>query len=419
MSFKNKKVHYAWINVLVCSLVMLETGFILHTMNLFLPQIRDAFAVDTTRAALVMTIQNLCMVFFIIPAGKLVKRFKGQYVFGVAVLLQGLCALLYGLATSVVQMYFIAVVMGCMTTFTMQLMTPILVNRWFETNRQFAVSFIIVFYAVGGTVANQVISRVIAAHGWRVGYFTIAVICSVITAPVVFFFMKNEPEDLGLKKYVNPRGQAAAERRNGGVEPFPLTYRQMLRHRSFLFACVYGACMNYVISFQSHISSFGLSLGYAASVGALGATMVALFGIPSKLLVGVVNAKVGLVKSTALFVMCAFVGHLMWIFCGTGAENLFVTGSALFGITIAIQTVQVPMLSFRLYGNSPDYADLFSMAGFLGGAVGQMGNLVTSSLYDHFESYVPALTVHCVLMITAMLTIYLAVKHSVIKAENA
>jgi sugar phosphate permease len=150
--------------------------------------------------------------------------------------------------------------------------------RWFTARRGLVVGILSGGAATGQLLFLPAMANITAAYGWRTTVLTIAAVTLVIV-PVVAFFLRDRPSDVGLTPYGETGAPKPVEPPKGN--PIQLAFgslREAVRVRDFwllaatFFVC--GASTNGLIG--THLIPACMDNGYSEVTGA---TLLATIGV--------------------------------------------------------------------------------------------------------------------------------------------
>ncbi len=134
--------------------------------------------------------------------GVLVDRYGARRLLGCGVVLLGVGAWLLTVSTSVWQFGLAyGFLVGVGLAATQQVVASTLVANWFQRNRGFAQSLLGSAPAVGWMLvvpANMFVER---TYNWMTMYRTMGTILLALVVPLIFVFIRNRPEDVGMQAY--------------------------------------------------------------------------------------------------------------------------------------------------------------------------------------------------------------------------
>ena len=197
-----KKTHYAWLILLGVILVRGFAGGGLNTTSaLFLSPVSEELQVGIGNLSIYFSITSIVMVLWLPFAGKLINRYdiRSMAILGAA--LQALSFAAFGFLRSVYGWYLLAIPYAMGATLLINLLGPILINRWFARNTGLMLGIQMAFVGLFGAVFQPLTSNLIAKNGWRFGYFTLGGITFLAVFLTALFLLRNKPGDKGLKPY--------------------------------------------------------------------------------------------------------------------------------------------------------------------------------------------------------------------------
>lgn len=242
------RLHYAWIIALVTFLVLLVTAGIRATPGVLMISLEGEFG--WSRAAISGAVAiNIALFGLIGPfAASVMDRWGLRRVVLGAVALLGLSVALTTRMQTQWQLTLLwGVLVGTGTGVTSMVLAAIIANRWFDLRRGLVLGVLSAANATGQLVFLPVLASLVATRGWRAAAMLVAGAAALVFA-VVFLFMRDRPEDLGLLPYGRvPGGSTARPRAMAPIEAL----RHAARSRAFwilagtFFVC--GASTNGLI----------------------------------------------------------------------------------------------------------------------------------------------------------------------------
>lgn len=382
-----KTIHYAWINAAVCILVLFACGTVCQTYGVFLRPIANDLGLGMGQVSGAITLLN-CLVALTGPlAAGIVERFGMRRVLPLSLVCVAGALTALSAGRTLAGVYGLYALCGCGLYYGLYFLCPYIVNRWFRTQVAETIALIITAMALGGAVGNLVLGNLIARIGWRDTYrLEAAFLCLV--AGIVLWLLRDKPED----KACRPYGAEAAVHpvqtdRKGGAH---LTAGSVLKQPEFYLLVFYVASMQFCVGLQSQIPNLALSIGLSAALGASAASLNSLGGIPAKALLSVLNVKIGVVPSVLLYNAAGIIGLLgILLFPGSTGLHFF---ALLFGFAIGSTTVQLPLMSNRLFGASRDYGKIHARIVLISGLLATPSSLLAGVVYDKTGRYTLFLT---------------------------
>lgn len=275
---QRRGIHYAWVIALVTFVAMLTTSAALGLPGAMLQPLSREFGWTTDQLSSVFAVRFALFGLLGPFAALFIARFGLRRIMVTAACL---IAVAMALATSVTQLWQLFVlwglVLGCGTGLTALVLGAMVANRWFTSNRGLVVGLFAASTATGQLLFLPAAAWIIEHLGWRYAVAPIVAAC-VLVGVLATLFMRDHPQELGLRPFGEPEGQPLA------ATPAPLSMNfwgpftvlgEVVRNQTFwilaasFFIC--GLSTNGLL--QTHFISLcgdnGLSAVPAASVLAM------------------------------------------------------------------------------------------------------------------------------------------------------
>jgi sugar phosphate permease len=243
------RLHYAWVVALVTFVVLLVTAGVRATPGLFMVPLETEFG--WSRAAISAAVAiNIALFGLIGPfAASAMNRWGVRRLVAAAVALLAVSVVLTTQMHSQWQMTLLwGVCVGTGTGVTSMVLAAVVATRWFDARRGMVLGALSAANATGQLVFLPLLAGVVERNGWRSAALIVSA-AALIVFVVVLVFMRDRPEDLGLRPYGQP---ADADPNTGPVALAPFAaLRMAARSRAFwvlagtFFVC--GASTNGLI----------------------------------------------------------------------------------------------------------------------------------------------------------------------------
>ncbi len=251
---KSQKLHYAWIVAGVTFLIVLVGAGVRSSPGVLVVPLENEFGWSRATISFAVGV-NICLYGLIAPfAAATMDRFGLRRTIAVALCLVGGGIALTTLMTQSWQLVLLwGIVVGSGTGFTANVLTAMIASRWFAKRRGMVLGVLSSSVAAGQLLFLPSFAIIVVNYGWRAMTLMIAGIVLGVMLPLVMFFMRDRPEQIGLAPYGEDPGAKPAPatvREN----PFRASFRGLregLRHRDFyllagsFFVC--GASTNGLI----------------------------------------------------------------------------------------------------------------------------------------------------------------------------
>jgi MFS family permease len=195
---KRFRIHWAW--------VILGSGFITQFINfgiqngaypILLPEMIRDIGINMNQAAMIRTGYFFTYVFFSPLMGWLTDRTGGRLVISSSCLLLGMGTFLMGYASTLFLAILFHGIVG-MGAAAMWTSVVTLIQRWFgDARRGLALGILTSSAPLGFGLMGVLLPLVVRSYSWRMGWFLLG-ISGLILAVINAFFLKNNPQDIGL-----------------------------------------------------------------------------------------------------------------------------------------------------------------------------------------------------------------------------
>lgn len=267
---------------------------------------------------------------------------------------------------------------------SMTLLPNTLIPQWFIQKRGRAFSFMMLGGFASSTLFPPLNAWLITSFGWETTWRILGYAILIIFVPLVYFFMRNKPEDIGLKPD-NAGNVPEITGSENKVADVSWTLREAAGTRQFwlLLLCVgIPAMVNTGLTFHlvSIMTGSGLGIGTAAFV----LSLMAAVGFPITMLAGFILEKVR-VHYVFAFV---FAGQFIFLITLllTNSFTIAVVFGLLWGMTGGIERICISIV-FPDYFGRQHIGKIKSIATTVMVVGSAFGPLPFGIAYDMFGSY--------------------------------
>lgn len=381
---------YGYVIVMACFLVMVVLWGTFNSFGIFYESLVVEFGWTRTMTAGAFSLNNLLMGLFCILIARLCDQYSPRIVISTSSCILGLGYLLMFSVTTARQFYFFYGVMIAVGMGAYVAILPI-VARWFTRRRGLMTGIVFSGMGLGTMIVPPVVSRLIAAYGWRHSFIIVGVIALVILV-LAAQFLKPDPRRIGQLPY----GEDGIQSLNTAPEARGATFREALCAGSFwLLAAMYFILLTCVIFIMAHIFIHATGVGVSPAGAANILVILGLFSIVGMNIMGMAGDRFG---NRAAFTMGFFLMTIAFV-------SLFVLDDEpwalyLFGVVFGFA-----------YGGtitlfSPTVAELFGLksqgvilatAACLGGIGAAIGPVMGGHVFDATGRYSPAFLICAVI----------------------
>jgi sugar phosphate permease len=200
-SKKRERFHYGWIIAVTTFLTMLAAAGIRATPGVLIVPLEQSFGWSAATISLAISI-NLVLFGLSGPfAAALMQRVGIKRVMIVALILAGCAAALTTLMRAPWQLYLLwGVLVGLASGSLTNVLAAVITNRWFVKNRGLVLGLLTASNATGQLVFLPMLASLTVHPGWQVAVLVSAG-ATLVVALLVVIFMKERPQDIGLRPY--------------------------------------------------------------------------------------------------------------------------------------------------------------------------------------------------------------------------
>ena len=211
-----RRLHYAWIVAAVTFVILLITAGVRATPGILMVPLEDEFGWSRTAISGAVAI-NIALFGLIGPfAASVMDRWGLRRVVLAALALLTTSVALTTVMRSQWQLTLLwGILVGSGTGVTSMVLAAVIATRWFDERRGLVVGALSAANATGQLVFLPMLARLVDRYGWRAASIAVAVAAAMVFG-VVAVFMRDRPEDIGLRRY----GQRD-DAQSAAVRPLP------------------------------------------------------------------------------------------------------------------------------------------------------------------------------------------------------
>jgi MFS family permease len=211
------KFFYGWWIVAV-SAIGLGLGYapiIVYSFGVFIKPLTQELHSNRASISLAFTLANLLQSVSSPLAGRLADRFGARRVILLSsVIFALLLVSSHLLSPKLWDFYVFYGLLGFVGSGLAPIPYVKVISRWFDRRRGLALGLTMFGIGSGAILMPALAQRLIAMLGWRSTYMVIGLLVLVVSVPVVAFFLKESPEEMGLLPDGAIAARQAAERQN-------------------------------------------------------------------------------------------------------------------------------------------------------------------------------------------------------------
>jgi len=356
---KEKKLHFAWF---VLAGTVLIRGFagggINMTSSLFLNPVSQDLGVGVGTLSVYFSITSVVMVLWLPFAGKLLHKYDVRLVALMGAVLQILSFVAFGFMNQVYGWYLLAIPYAMGSSIIVNLLGPILINRWFAKHEGLILGIQMAFVGIFGAILQPYTSHLIAGQGWRSAYFIVGGLSFVVVALAALLLLRNKPEDMHLIAYGKndaPAQEAQKKQRDHAVE---ISEKTAVRSASFYLLLLFMVAITGVGVFTQHIPTYGSLLGYTVQNTGVALACASIGSAIGSIIIGIVCDKIGSLKTCYGIIVLEIIAVGGFFISGANFA-LFGASSFVHGLVSSSIMILGPILTLEFYGQL-DYEKIYA-----------------------------------------------------------
>ena len=376
-------LYYGWMVVFGGILVMaVAYGIVGNCFSLYVKPVTEELGFTRRSFNVCATITNMVTMLLSLFAGKVFKKFNVHTLMKISCLVLPVSYACHYLCTQLWMFYLVAAFAGTAMTLLTFLPFTLIIANWFEEKRGFAIGLTFMGSGAGGMLFNQLAGGWMETIGWQKTAVILAACIAAVSIPVVFFVIREKPQDMGLA----PLG-AGSEKKAAPV--YGIDFKAALRMPGFwattAFALFIGfAATTLCNTIVPHLSDVGFSARHASSVMSIFMGGLAV----CKILLGSMYDKLGMKKATVIASLMVVLGLTGLLLGANGWAHVIVVLGASLGC--AVGTVAYPVLTQAAFGTVA-YAAIYGIVSAANSLSNSVAPLFYSAVYDATGSYNAAL----------------------------
>lgn len=387
-----KKQRLAWLMVLAGMMVTgVSYGIVLNCFGLFVRPVSELMGVSRQGFGTSLTIVYVTYMLGSVFSGKLIERFGLMRLMRMAALILPAAYFCNSLCTQLWQFYLLAALQGLCVPFLSFISFAVIIPQWFEKKRGLAIGLTFMGSGVGGMLFNALAGDWVVTLGPVRTYQILAIIAACVVIPLAFFVVRMAPRDA--------RETACAEQ-SASQPAEGVTLREAMRSPMFYLLLTFVILIGFTTSVLNqnvvpHLSDLGFDPTYAARVNALYMGVLCV----GKVLLGVINDRIGVKKTNLLAMSCVLLGLTGMYLSRYPAMHLAVVIGN--GLGCGMGSVSYPMLTEYACGKK-DYATVYGVINAMNVLGGAVCPTLTNAIYDSAGSYNAALVLSMALLLLAV-----------------
>ena len=390
MNQQKQGIFFGWF-VVGAAMLCISTGpgpFAFAALGLFILPFQAEFGWERTQISACLTLLVAATAVSLPIIGRYVDKMGSRVILFPSLVIFALClAAIPAFVSELWHLVLIFFLIGTIAAGTNSVPYMPILSAWFFKYRGLAIGISIAGIGLGYAYVPLLVQYLVDNAGWRYGYYALSGIVLFIALPLVYFFLKESPADMGLK----PDGQISGEVPEATRKDVGLEVKEILRHREFWMLVSIFIVLSFVLNgMLAHLvpmlSDRGMDTRTAAAVAATEGITVFF----SRIVIGYLIDRIFAPYVAMVFFSLSAVG--IAIFALGAVDTMAFVGAICVGLSLGAEVDLLAYLTGRYFGLKSfgaTYGFLFS-AVLVGTAIGPLAFGIG---YDTTGSYVGILTI--------------------------
>lgn len=377
---KKKKLHYAWIVMVGCGIMVPGTQgmFAILAGNFFVPVTNDlGFSVSSL--SMYMTFLSVALALTLFVVGNILPKVNTRILLPGMALAEIVAFGLMSVYTEPWMWYISGTVMGVGMAFTSSVTLSTILTNWFAKKSGFAIGCAWAISSFVLAIMSPVIPAVIDMIGWRGAYVAMAVVAACFALPSTIFLIRFKPADMGLEPYGYDPGKPAETELASQVGA-GIAAKTALRSVAFVLVVMAVGIFSLTTFLNSLLPTYADSVGLSATVGSLMISAAMIADVVLNPLVGYTCDKAGAMKAVFVWTLVSIASYLMLEFTAQSAE-LSILAAAVNDVPYAVLGVGLASVVREIFGVK-DFGKIFAFILGVSGIVCCFGTWLLSTIFE-------------------------------------
>ena len=396
------KFFYGWV-IVICSSILLALGLGMYVSSnsLFVIPVSESLGFSRGQFTFYRTIVTLTGALLMPLYGRIIQKIGVKKVLLAGALMIGLVKIGFSFTSGLWHLFILSFVYGLFFNSLGFMSIGVLVNSWFNGKKGLAIGLAYAGSGLGGAILMPVLAYIIETAGWQWAYRFMGLFGILVMLPVIAIFVKNKPEDMGLKALESNE----SAKKTGPALVSNISFKEALgTSRFWLLFISFFLISFFAAPTNTHSAPYLSDLGYTTLFVSYVMALFMVFLTVGKIILGFAYDHFGtlagniilciFVLGYPIFALLSYLPPVPWVFA------VFL-GMAHCGVSIPI-----PILISRHFGNR-DFPAIFSFFGMISALAQAIAIPAMGAVYDLMGSYNPAwfVLIFISLIVTACLII--------------
>jgi len=378
---------YGW--YITIALAITETvswGIVFYALEIFIIPMEQEFGWTRTQIAGVRSVAIFLSGVMAFPVGYWLDKYGSRFLMTLGSILATLLVFAWAFADTLTEMYMIWVCMGIVMSTILYEPSFVVIANWFVKRRGLALAVVTFAAGFASTIFLPLTSYLYQQFGRQNAIIILGCILACVTIPLHAIFLRRRPQDMGLL----PDGENHADKSVpiSEIKIPGMALKEVLRLRSFWWLTLaFTLASTAIYGLRFHLIPFVTEQGYGAEVAAWIVGTVGAMQVLGRVIFAPLEMRFSVrVLITVILLLQALTIALLLINSLPTLMIFVVT----FGAAIGAYTLARPALIASFYGPA-QYGRISSVIAFFAIIGLTAGPILVSFIYDHFDTYSPAL----------------------------
>ena len=254
-------------------------------------------------------------------------------------------------------------------------------------------SVVIAGLGVGGALLSPVITHLILRVGWRMSRLYVSLIFLSVVIPIIWFVMKNTPDEMGTKPYGEPLQEDEGKKKitvnrstvRTSDDAADLSVKES-KSKLFYYLFMGGMFASGIICGGGiqHLNPYVSDLHGSVFAGTI-VSVYAMAGIAGKMTLGWMHDRFGSNQSLMFGGFIFGTSFLMLAAFGE-SRGIILLAAVFFGFGVSIGSINANLIPFSVFGMT-HYAEVLGISKGVQQAGMAAGPVLLALVYDTAESY--------------------------------
>lgn len=275
------------------------SGLNVDQMNVLTPYYTETYGWQAAQIMAPVTVASLLTIPLGFVVGSLLMKFRVNRVLGLSCVIIGLSTVLLGFSGANAQLYWVALLLVRTLPITLSMSASMLCTNWYVKRRGWSLGVITMGCPLCSATIITVLTFGLKTIGFSATYLIMGLIV-VVLGLISMLVLKATPEEVGLYPDGADEAPAVVEDEEGS----PTVLEILKNPGTWLLTIAFGF-LNWIIGavMAFYVTTMMIS-GTAEATYLLWLAVGSILGLPLSYVLGVLDDKIGTVKST--LVLCLF-----------------------------------------------------------------------------------------------------------------